>query len=79
MKFLLEWGATPATDPRDDGIPDITYIGPALHVAVHEGHLEIVGLLLLQHGADKNQKNQEGNTALGVAETKGHIHKYWGC
>ncbi|EEH05749.1 ankyrin repeat protein [Histoplasma capsulatum G186AR] len=71
VQFLLEHGATPATDQREDGIPDLTGIGPALNIAVYKGHLEIVDLLL-KHGADISQKNRDGKTALDIAEEKGY-------
>lgn len=71
VRFLLEHGASPATDQRIDGIPDITNMGPAIYVAAHEGHVEIADMLL-KNGADKNQRNQDGQTALSIAEKKGH-------
>ncbi|PGH14316.1 hypothetical protein AJ79_03138 [Helicocarpus griseus UAMH5409] len=70
-KLLFEMGATPDTDARNDGIPDITGTGSALYVAAHEGHLGMVELLL-KHGADRDARSREGKTARDVAGEKGY-------
>ena len=41
-------------------------------IAAQEGYANLAGRLI-QNGADVNAKNSQGNTALMLAELKGHI------
>jgi ankyrin repeat protein len=42
-----------------------------LHLAAHQGHREIVALLI-EHGADKSARSTEGERPVDAARQKGH-------
>jgi ankyrin repeat protein len=44
----------------------------ALHLAAHEGHAEVVTMLIKNHGADSNASTKCANTALHFAAISGH-------
>ena len=59
----------------EDKNPKINGGWTPLHIAAHEGHLEVCKLILEeQEVEDKNPKNAEGKTPLDYATTNGHFN-----
>nr|XP_045610158.1 protein TANC2-like isoform X4 [Procambarus clarkii] len=64
-RLLLLAGASP------DYPSEHLHNSPIIGVCAHQGHTEMVALLI-EFGADVNQTNSEGVTALGLASAQGH-------
>lgn len=64
-KILLE----KKIDPNTSGL---RYERTALHYAAEQGHNEVV-LALIKSGADLTSKDRNGDTALDLANKKGHL------
>ncbi|XP_053637404.2 protein TANC2 isoform X5 [Cherax quadricarinatus] len=64
-RLLLLAGASP------DYPSEHLHNSPILGVCAHQGHTEMVALLI-EFGADVNQTNSEGVTALGLVSAQGH-------
>ncbi len=62
---LLKSGACPSTQISSNEN------GSALHLAAAWGHLEIMKLLVENHGTDLNQRDGEGRTPLFFAKDGG--------